>query len=77
MRESAAGGQDSGMVARLLLLLAFGLVLLAAPASAASGSAQVPEASSLTLFALGFAGLLLGRRFSMSKKGDSKDQPHD
>jgi hypothetical protein len=61
------------MVTRFLVILALGLVLLAAPASANTGSAQVPEGSSVTLFALGLAGLLLGRRFSMGKKRDSDD----
>ena len=61
------------MVTRLLVILALGLILIAAPASAADSSAQVPEGSSVTLFALGLAGLLLGRRFSMGKKRDSDD----
>ena len=56
------------MIARLLLALSLSLVLLAAPANAAAGSAQVPEGSSLTLFALGLAGLILGRRFATRRK---------
>lgn len=39
------------------------LLLTSAPAMAAD-SAQVPEGSQLTLFALGVAGVLLGRRLS-------------
>lgn len=60
------------MLARILLALSFSLVLLAAPANAASG-AQVAEGSSLTLFALGLAGLILGRRFAIRKKDDPRD----
>jgi hypothetical protein len=42
------------------------LLLSAAPAAAAS-VAQVPEGSSVTLFALGVLGVIVGRRLSMRK----------
>lgn len=32
---------------------------------------QVPEGSSFTLFALGLAGVMIGRRFSSRKRDDS------
>ena len=58
------------MVARLLAIVALALVLIAAPASAAAqaaASTQVPEGNSVTLFALGLAGVLLGRRLAMRR----------
>ena len=51
------------MVTRFLIVLSLALVMLAAPAQAAD-SAQVPEGSSVTLFAIGLAGVMLGRRLS-------------
>jgi hypothetical protein len=54
------------MVARLSLV---SLALLASPAWAGGGTA-VPEGSNLTLFALGLAGMLIGRRASRSRKQD-------
>lgn len=45
------------------------LLLTAAPA-AAQGATQVSEGSNVTLFALGVAGVLLGRRLSMRRKDD-------
>jgi hypothetical protein len=56
------------MIARILFVLS--LVALAVPAQAADG-AQVPEGSSVTLFAIGLAGLILGRRLSSSKNDKS------
>ena len=55
------------MVARLLVLLP--ALLLASPALA-DGGAALPEGSNLTLFALGIAGVLIGRRASMGRKRD-------
>lgn len=59
------------MVARILLALA--LVLIAFPAEAAASGVQVPEASSLTLFALGIVGVILGRRMA---SGHGSDPDH-
>jgi hypothetical protein len=61
------------MVVRLLLVFPSALVICAAPAAAGDG-AQVPEASSVTLFALGLAGVMIGRRLSRRKSGKS-DRP--
>ena len=47
------------------------LALIASPAMAA-GTAQVPEGSSVTLFALGVIGVIIGRRLSM-RKSDGQD----
>lgn len=52
-------------------LVAFALLALSAPA-AASGAAQLPEASTLSLFALGILGVILGRHLS-KKKSDNED----
>ncbi|RIV85712.1 PEP-CTERM sorting domain-containing protein [Aurantiacibacter zhengii] len=49
------------------LTIAAALFASAAPA-AAEGATQVPEASGLTLFAIGVAGVLIGRRLSMRSK---------
>ncbi|MDE1467710.1 hypothetical protein [Aurantiacibacter sp. D1-12] len=38
----------------------------------AAGTAQVPEGSSVTLFALGVIGVIIGRRLSM-RKSDGQD----
>lgn len=46
------------------------LALSASPAFAGEVGAQVPEASALTLFALGVLGILVGRRGAMRKKDD-------
>ena len=54
------------MVTRLLIAAT---LLVAAPAQAAEAAVQLPEGSSLTLFALGVLGVLIGRRVS-AKKGD-------
>ena len=62
------------MAIRILLVLTLSLVILVAPAAASDSMAQVPEGSSVTLFALGLAGLLIGRRFAMRKGDDNSDQ---
>ena len=50
------------------------ILLCSAVPAAASGAAQVSEGSSLTLFALGAAGVLLGRRLSMRRKDKDAGQ---
>ena len=50
------------------ILLAIAL-LLPAPALA-QAAAQVPEASALTLFGLGIAGIIIGRRLSLRKSDE-------
>lgn len=44
------------------------LALAASPALANGDGAQVPEASAMTLFALGVLGILVGRRGAMQPK---------
>lgn len=44
------------------------LALTASPALANGEGAQVPEASAITLFALGVLGIIVGRRGSMRRK---------
>ncbi len=46
------------------------IMLLSAAPAAAQVAVQVSEASNITLFALGVAGVLLGRRLSMRRKDD-------
>jgi len=48
------------------------LAIAAAPALANGGTAEVPEASALTLFALGVLGIIVGRRGAM--RGKDRDQ---
>ena len=50
---------------RLAVLM---FALWAGPASAAGEGAQVPEASAMTLFALGVLGVIVGRRGAMRPK---------
>lgn len=52
------------MIARVFLLAS---LLAAAPAQAAQ-SVELPEGSSLTLFALGVLGVIIGRRVSAGKR---------
>lgn len=59
------------MVTRIFIGLS--LLAAAAPAwaqQAAQQSAQVPEGSQLTLFALGVLGVIIGRRASMGRLRD-------
>lgn len=64
------GGMVFRMLARFLIVFLSSLVIFAAPVAAAD-SAQVPEGSSVTLFALGLAGVMLGRRLSRRKSDKS------
>ena len=48
------------------------LLLLSSTPAAANSGAQIPEASSMTLFALGVLGVIVGRRLSM-RKSDKDD----
>lgn len=57
------------MVARILFSLA---VLVTASPALADSSTQVPEGSQLTLFALGLLGVIVGRRASMHRPKDPK-----
>ncbi|WP_120077793.1 PEP-CTERM sorting domain-containing protein [Aurantiacibacter odishensis] len=43
-------------------------ILFTSTPAAAQTAAQVPEASALTLFGLGIAGVLIGRRLSMNDR---------
>jgi hypothetical protein len=61
------GFKTPGMATRLLF---FAFALLAASPALANSAAQVPEGSNLTLFALGIAGVLIGRRASTRHKPD-------
>lgn len=50
------------------IVAAIVLALASSPAVAGGEGAQVPEASALTLFALGVLGILVGRRGAMRSK---------
>ena len=50
------------------MLVALTLALAASPALANGDGAQVPEASAMTLFALGVLGIIVGRRGAMRRK---------
>ena len=59
------------MVLRLLVCL----IALTTPAAAfAAGGVPVPEGSQFTLFALGALGVLIGRRASMRRPEDDREQ---
>lgn len=67
------------MLTRLMRLLvpALMVVLMASPANAAGdsgGGTQIPEASSVLLFALGLAGVLIGRSVSMRGRKDDDQE---
>lgn len=51
---------------------ALALAVAAGPAFANGEGAQVPEASAITLFALGVLGIIIGRRGAM--RGKDRDQ---
>lgn len=48
------------------------LLVLSAPASAAGGI-EIPEPSNLALFALGLAGVAIGRRFARTRRRRDED----
>jgi len=51
------------------------LVALATPAAAfAAGAVPVPEGSQFTLFGLGLLGVIIGRRASMRRSEDDREQ---
>ena len=45
------------------------VILFSATPALASDSTQVPEGSSMTLFAIGLAGLVLGRTVAAKRRG--------
>lgn len=55
------------MALRIILAL---FVLTASSPAMAQQSAQVPEGSQLTLFALGLLGVIVGRRAAMRRQQD-------
>jgi len=61
--------QRSGMSVRAILIPFF-TVLTASPALAQSAGSVVPEPSSVALFGLGIAGLVIGRHFSGRRPKD-------
>ena len=69
----SGSGKDEGAGMIVRPFLAVSLALLPMPALAASASAQVPEGSQLTLFALGVLGVIVGRRFAI-RRGDSNSE---
>ncbi len=59
----------------MILRSLFGLSLLATPAAAfAAGGIPVPEGSQATLFALGLLGVIIGRRASMKRPPEDREQ---
>lgn len=57
------------MQTRVHFAIASMIFVLSSPAAAA-GAAQVPEADSVMLFALGVLGVIVGRRAAMKKRDD-------
>jgi hypothetical protein len=57
---------------RIIPALALAIVFTAVPALA-SDTTQVPEGSSMTLFAIGLAGLVIGRTFAAKRRGGGRD----
>ena len=57
---------------RLILLGLVPVYMLAAVPAAASGGATVPEPSDLALFALGLAGVIIGRQ-SVKRRNRNED----
>lgn len=54
---------------RICISLILSLIMLAAPAQAATMGAQIPEPSNLALFGLGLTGLIIGRYAAKNRKG--------
>ena len=61
--------ESADMQTRVHFAIASMIFFLSNPAAAA-GAAQVPEADSVMLFALGVLGVIVGRRAAMKKRDD-------
>lgn len=60
-------------MARLILLALIPFYMLAAMPAAASAGTSIPEPSDLALFALGLAGLIIGRQSVKRHNRDADD----